>query len=236
MLFRKLSPIFDKAFIYDSYSCRIGKGTHRAVRRLHEFLKKESKNNIKNCFVLKCDVKKFFDNVDQGILFELIKERSRDEHDLWLGKVIIRSFLSGLPLGNITSQLFANVYLNELDHFIKHALKVNYYIRYADDFVILSSDKQELEGLIPMIADFLQEGLKLTLHPGKVFIKRISSGVDFLGWVQFEDHRVLRNTTKKRMMEKLNMKNASSYVGLIKHGDSYKIKEKLLKLLEAKIP
>ena len=137
----------------------------------------------------------------------------------------------GLPLGNLTSQLLVNVYMNEFDQFVKRELKVKYYIRYADDFVFLSDNKVYLENLLPKISDFLGNKLKLELHPNKVFIKTIASGVDFLGWVHFPHHRVLRTTTKNRMLKKLyeNPKEASqqSYLGMLKHGNTHKLQEKI---------
>ncbi len=122
--------------------------------------------------------------------------------------------------------------MNEFDQFMKRELKVKYYIRYADDFVILSEDKNYLKNLLPKISDFLEKQLKLQLHPDKVFIKTLASGVDFLGWVHFPYHRVLRTTTKRRMFK--NVKNnpttetMQSYLGLLKHGNSYKLKQKFL--------
>jgi len=133
-IFRILYPIFDKSFIFDSYSCRNNKGTHRAVNKLNDFARKVSRNNTKTCFILKLDVRKFFDSINQDILINLIKRKIEDKNAVWLIEKIVRSFPKGLPLGNITSQLFANVYLNELDQFVKHKLKVKYYIRYCDDF------------------------------------------------------------------------------------------------------
>ena len=134
----------------------------------------------------------------------------------------------GLPLGNLTSQLLVNVYMNEFDQFTKRELKVKYYIRYADDFVILSENKNYLENLLLKISDFLEKELKLQLHPDKVFIKTIASGVDFLGWVHFPKHRVLRTTTKRKMFKRLgeNPKEESkrSYLGMLKHGNGYKLK------------
>lgn len=170
---------------------------------------------------------------------DILKKRISDAKLVSLTQDIIGSFdsgkpVTGLPLGNLTSQLFCNVYMNEFDQFVKHALKSRYYIRYADDFVILSSDKRELEAMTPFNKNFLRTSLKLELHPGKVFITRVGSGVDFLGWVQFSDHRVLRNTTRKRIMEKVNAKNLSSYVGLLKHGDGYGVKQELLRYYEVK--
>lgn len=141
---------------------------------------------------------------------------------------IKRNFLSGSAL---TSQLLVNIYMNELDQFVKHHLKVKYYIRYADDFVLLSEDCDWLKRQIPIIRDFLTSRLKLTLHPNKIYLKTLASGVDFLGWVHFFDHRVLRTTTKKRMVRKLrdDPKTSSSYLGMIKHGNTKKLKSKYFK-------
>lgn len=138
----------------------------------------------------------------------------------------------GLPLGNLTSQLLINVYMNEFDQFMKHERKVKYYIRYADDFVILGNDKIVLENLLKEISNFLQNNLKLTLHPDKVFIKTLASSVDFLGWVHFPKHRVLRTATKKRMFrnlfEKQNENTLQSYLGMLSHGNGYKLSQKIL--------
>jgi hypothetical protein len=139
----------------------------------------------------------------------------------------------GLPLGNLTSQLFVNVYMNELDQFVKHKLKAKYYIRYCDDFVFFSESRNELEQLIPVIKKFLFEKLGLELHPNKVFIKTIASGVDFLGWVHFHDHRVPRTTTKRRMLKKVSgspkLQTLNSYLGLLNHGNTQKAKQLVIK-------
>jgi RNA-directed DNA polymerase len=229
-IYRILYPFFDKKFIADSFSCRNNKGTHKAINRFRKYAYVVSKNNTKPCWILKCDIKKFFTSVDQSVLVKILEKHFRLSYDnqaiLNLLSEIIYSFKpNGLPLGNLTSQLFANVYLNELDQFVKHKLRIKYYIRYADDFVIFSEDKKYLEYLIPIIEDFLQNELKLTLHPDKVFIKTLSSGVDFLGWMNFFDHRVLRKTTKKRMLKRIkdNFKpeTINSYLGLLKHGNAH---------------
>jgi hypothetical protein len=137
----------------------------------------------------------------------------------------------GLPLGNLTSQLLVNIYMNEFDQFVKHKLKAKYYIRYADDFVIFSDDKTYLEKQILIISDFLQDELSLTLHPDKISIETLSSGVDFLGWINFSDHRILRNKTKNRMLNRVknnpSPETLNSYLGLLKHGNSYKIISKI---------
>ncbi|MDR3519744.1 MAG: reverse transcriptase domain-containing protein [Candidatus Pacebacteria bacterium] len=236
-IYRILYPNFDSKFIHDSYSCRINKGTHKAVNRFRDFSLKASKNNTETCFVLKCDIKKFFANIDHEILKEILSKTVFDTDILWLLFQVIDSFSTkpevevGLPLGNLTSQLLVNIYMNEFDQYVKRELKVKHYIRYADDFVILSDDKKYLEELLPKISDFLEKELKLQLHPDKVYIKTIASGVDFLGWVNFSKHRVLRTSTKRRMFKRLkeNPKEESqqSYLGMLSRGNTYKLKNKL---------
>ncbi len=236
-VYRSLYPFFDKTFIADSYSCRDNKGTHRAMKRLDVFARKESKNYTKTVWVLKCDIRKFFASINYDILIEILKSRIEDEDVLLLLENVIGSFSMqglalqkvGLPLGNLTSQLLVNIYMNEFDQYVKHKLKVKYYIRYADDFVFMSCDKNYLEELCQKIEDFLTQELKLTLHPDKVFIKTLASGVDFLGWVHFPYHKVLRTVAKKRMFRKLSEKNAVSYLGLLTHGNGYKLSDKILK-------
>lgn len=246
-IFRILYPIFDKSFIFDSYSCRLGKGTHRAVRRLQEFTRKVSKNNSRNCFVLKCDIRKFFESIDQDILLDLIKCKAGSNDAIWLTTEVVRSFSKGLPLGNITSQLFANIYLNELDRFIKHELKVKYYIRYCDDFVILSISKSYLENLIPRIRNFLKDNLELFLHPNKITIRKYSQGIDFLGYVSFPHYKILRTKTKKRMLKKIKCgvadcekgaitmellsQTIQSYFGVLSHCDSYGVKNEVAEII-----
>lgn len=236
-LYRILYPFFDRSFIADSYSCRVGKGMHKAINRFCTFAYRTSQNNTKTVWVLKCDIKKFFASIDQGKLTEIIKGFIPDEDIVWLMSQIIRSFHSteagkGLPLGNLTSQLLVNIYMNEFDQFMKHKLKIKYYVRYADDFVVLSQDKKWLEGILVEISDFLQSNLRLQLHPYKTFIQTVASGVDFLGWVHFPDHRVLRSITKRRMFKGINRKHGDaqtvqSYLGLLSHGNTIKLQERV---------
>ena len=162
-----------------------------------------------------------------------------DTHTIKLLQEIIESFSNkpgiGLPLGNLTSQLFVNIYMNEFDQFVKHKLKVKCYIRYADDFILISSNQKELENFIPLIQDFISDKLKLDLHPQKFFIKTLASGVDFLGWVNFPDYRVLRTVTKRRMMRRIEESplpaTISSYLGLLKHGNTRKIQKLVNQIL-----
>ena len=230
-----LNQIYDRIFVFDSYSCRLDKGTHKAVNRLKQFSLKQSKNNRINFYCLKCDIKKFFDSVDHDILIEILKRKIKDKDILWLITGIIRSFNKednkGIPLGNLTSQHFANIYLNEIDKFVKHKLKVKYYIRYTDDFVILNKDKEYLENLINTINNFLQSQLKLRLHPDKIIMRKYNQGIDFLGYVILPYHRVLRTKTKKRMFKKINQNNLQSYLGVLSHCDGYKLSKELEKIL-----
>lgn len=246
-LYRKLYPFFDRTFIADSYSCRKGKGTHAAMDRFRNFAQKVSQNDTRTCWVLKCDVRKFFASVDHGLLLEVLARYIADRSILQLLETIITSFPLGirltpptgevkrmpvgLPLGNLTSQLLVNIYMNEFDQYVKHTLKAEYYIRYADDFVFLSHDKAWLAGILPRAKEFLRRKLKLALHPGKVFISTLSSGVDFLGWVHFPAWRVLRSATKRRMVARLreDAREAviESYRGLLSHGNAQKLLSQL---------
>ena len=232
---RVLYPFFDRTFITDSYSCRVGRASYKAIGRFRTFMYKVSENHKKTVWILKCDIRKFFDNIDHKILTYILKSYIPDQDIIWLLENVIHSFSKtpgkGLPLGNLTSQLFVNIYMNEFDQFVKHGLKVKYYIRYADDFVILSQDKSWLDERLFKMGDFLLERLKLDLHPDKISIRTISSGVDFLGWVHFSKHRVLRTSTRKRMIRRLAESSKpgilNSYLGLLKHGNTYKIKNSL---------
>ena len=235
-IYRKLYPFFDKIFMADSFSCRTGKGIHRAINRFRAFAYKASQNNTRTAWVLKCDIKKFFQSIDHRVLMEILNSYIPDKRIIWLLSRVIDSFYSvkrgvGLPLGNLTSQLLVNIYMHEFDWFVKHQLKIKYYIRYADDFAVFSDDKGELVNLVSRIGEFLSTRLKLELHPDKVFIKSLSSGVDFLGWVNFPDHRVLRTATKRRMFQKLKYDSReevlNSYLGLLGHGNTGKIIRKI---------
>ena len=249
-IYRILYPYFDTKFIYDSYSCRINKGTHKALDRFKDFFNIVSKNNTKTCWILKCDIRKFFANINHEILKSILEKYIDDKDILWLLSQIIDSFETeyktknsgtnsamaefvplsskGLPLGNLTSQLLVNIYMNEFDQFVKRELKVKYYIRYADDFVIFSEDKEFLKNVLIKMEEFLENNLKLKMHPDKVFIKTLYSGVDFLGWVNFPNHRVLRTATKRRMFRNLKLndykeESVNSYLGMLLHGDGYKL-------------
>lgn len=236
-IYRVLYPFFDQTFIADSYSCRKWKGTHKALNRFREFGRITSKNNTHTCWVLKCDIRKFFASIDQKILMEILQQYIPAQEILWLLEHVIHSFSSmapgkGLPLGNLTSQLLVNIYMNEFDQFAKHRLRARHYIRYADDFVILSENREWLIEQLPRIRDFLTRRLCLELHPNKVSINTLASGVDFLGWVHFPDHRVLRTTTRRRMLRRLKIPSSpesiASYRGLLRHGNAFRLQQHIL--------
>jgi RNA-directed DNA polymerase len=233
-IYRILYPYFDKRFITDSYSCRNGKGTHKAMNQFRSYARKVSKNHTRTCWVLKCDIRQFFASIDHVVLLQILSKHLADTDVLKLLQNIIESFHTetgkGLPLGNLTSQLLVNVYMNEFDQHMKRTLKQKHYIRYADDFVLLSPDRPELAKTLSYIIRFLREELKLELHPNKVSIATFSSGVDFLGWVQFPTHRVLRTTSKRRVCERifseaLEIRAIQSYLGLLQHGNGFKLQQ-----------
>jgi len=214
-----IEPIFDKGFIYDSYACRIDKGTHKALKRLKTFLRsmafmererereRESRNAPREIYCLQCDISKYFDSISHKVLFSILKRKIRDEKTLWLIKEILDSNNKetgkGIPIGNLTSQLFANVYLNELDQFVKRELKQQYYLRYMDDFLIFGADKQELWLLKDAIAEFLKTELDLSLHPKKANVYPASGGVAFLGYRNFAAYRLPLKVTVRRFEKKL---------------------------------
>lgn len=238
-IYRQLYPFFDKLFIFDSHSCRLGKGTHRAIERFQTLACRVSKNNTKTAWALKCDIRKFFASIDHKILLNILSDHIVDRNVIELLRKIIGSFDfqgngKGLPLGNLTSQLFCNVYMNELDQFVKHTLGAKYYVRYADDFVLLSESKEWLVRRLFQMSGFLFGRLNLTIHPDKVFIKTLASGIDFLGWVHFPTHRVIRTTTRNRMFRRIKEhptnQTLNSYLGLLCHGNCYGLEREISNL------
>ncbi len=235
---RKLYPFFAKLFIQDSFSCQTNKGLHLAIRRFEKLTRRAGCNNTRTCWILKCDIRKFFASIDHQILFNILRDHISDIRLLNLLARIIRSFEvcsnKGIPLGNLTSQLFANIYMNEFDRFVKNNIRIKYYIRYADDFVILSCDKSELLDHLAKITAFLSEQLILILHQNRVFIKILVSGVDFLGWVHFSHHCALRTKTKIRMRRRVShcqdRQTVESYLGMLTHGNAFGLSEDLKNL------
>lgn len=235
-----IEPLFERRFIFDSFSCRINKGTHAAVRRLRTFLRQASKNNSRTVYVLKCDIKKFFDSVDHAILARLLARRISDERVMKLVLHIIASFAKnpgkGIPLGNLTSQLFANVYLHELDWEVKQMMCQRPYVRYCDDFVIVVGSYQEALWLAKYINAFLRDQLLLELHPNKIHIRTWKQGVDFLGYVLLPCAVVLRPKTVRRMIQNITKENSASYFGLCSHADAYELAQRLWNIIGRPVP
>lgn len=251
-----IEPLFDRTFIFDTYACRRGKGTHAAVRRYSEFSKK-------NRYVLKCDVQKYFSSVDQKILIESISRRVRCGKTLDLISHIVGSRedrgqpvyfrgddlftpverKKGIPIGNLTSQFFANVYLNGFDHFVKERLGCKYYIRYVDDWVVFDNNKGHLDDVKVRMEEYL-ENLRLKLHPNKCRVYRVDEGIRFLGYRIFPTHRLLPKDNVLRMrrrlkalstafeMGKVNLEgirqSIMSWIGHAAHADTYRLRSRLL--------
>jgi len=250
-LYNIIEPIFEKSFIYDSYANRKSKGTLKALQRFDYFKRLISKNNTRTCYALKADIKHYFETVDHEILLEIIRKRIRDGKIIWLIKTILQNHKIGgsgnigMPLGNLTSQFFANVYLNELDYFVKHKLKAKCYIRYVDDFIILHNDYKILENYKELINAYLNENLKIKLHPDKTKIIQLKNGINLLGYRVFYYHKLLRKANKRKFeikfKEKLNLyrnkgishedfvQNLQGWIGYAIWANTYKLRNKVLK-------
>ncbi len=248
-----LQPIFEPRFISDSYASRKGKGALTAVLRFERFQREASRNNTWRCFVLKADIRHYFDTVDHDVLIALLRRRVDDERVLSLAHLILDNHPTekagkGMPLGNWTSQFFANVYLDELDQYVKHTLKAKHYLRYVDDFVIIHNNKSVLADHQKRIGEFLEERLKLALHPDKCRIIPAASGVPLLGYRVYPRHRLLRTKNIRSITRKLGMMVEARAIGettigeildtfqgwssYAKHANTYRLRERLAKSLE----
>jgi len=248
LLYNYALPIFNRQWLSCSFSCRPGFGQHLSIKKVKKAIEIVTGNYSKRYFAVKCDIQKFFDNIDHQILFSLICREIYESHlrDLFF-KVIDSYYLrqkgTGLPIGNLTSQIFANIYLHELDLFAKHILKLRYYYRYADDFIFLVPDEKTGQEFVIKFGDFLINKLKLNLHPRKVIIRQTDWGVDWLGKILLPGYILLRSSTKKRMMK--NIKNGvianfdqrslngmlASYGGLLKGTARKNIDEQITQTL-----
>ena len=288
LIIKKINHLFEKQFIYDSYSCRLKKGTHFGIQRIDKFIRKCSKNYTKDCFILKLDIQAFFMHINKNVLFQKLEKFINEKYNKTDKEIILRLCKqiiyneptknciikgkrtnwdslpktkslfhtqknTGLPIGNLTSQIFANFYMDTLDHYIKHDLQIKFYGRYVDDFVIVHQNKEYLKELINKISDFLKTELKLTLHPKKIHLQHYKKGVLFLGNVIMPNRIYTRNRTignfydtiaKWNILIRKNKKltraeldkfisSMNSYLGIMKHYKTYKIRKKMLKNLSA---
>jgi len=241
-IYQIIEPIFDKTFIDGCCANRVAKGNLYAINLFEKYKRRISKNNTSECFVLKADIKHYFFEVNQNKLIGILRRKIKDEKTINLINKILKNYPNkekGMPLGNLTSQFFANVYLNELDRFVKHKLKAKYYIRYVDDFVILHKSKIPLEIWKAKIDNFLRQELKLELHKDKSRIISLSRGIDFVGFRNFYYHRLLRKRNVRKMLAKIKLFKSGgvSYKKLLeshqgwdayaKWANSYKLREKV---------
>lgn len=263
-IFNIINPIFEKHFIFDSYACRKSKGTHFGVHRIKKFLQASRSFYGKNqpIYFLKFDIAKFFPSISWDILgkivgrsidcpktFSLIEKiitthtTLRPSMSQNLEQIISLKNRRGLPIGNLTSQLFANIYMDKLDHFVKEKLKARWYGRYMDDFVIIGADKDHLKLLKAEIIKFLTETLRLTAHPGKTFIGNCVTGIDFLGYRIFYDHILVRAKTLRKFYKRYKIKieqfkngeldkeafevAGASFIGHLKHADTYLLQKSI---------
>jgi retron-type reverse transcriptase len=276
----KLNPLFEKAFIYDSYACRVGKGTHFGIQRVDSFIRQCSQQYSRDCYVLKLDIKDFFMHINKSLLYQQLEtfieqKYMASDKELLLDlcekiifyeptqQCIIKSKLSvwrglppdkswfhsaplcGLPIGNLSSQVFANFYMNSFDHYLKHDLGIRYYGRYVDDFILVHEDKELLKALILIIKG--REHLQLTLHPNKIYLQHYSKGVQFLGAI-IKLHRIyiakrtqgnfymaiakqnklLKTNTPNQEQQAAFLSSMNAYLGIMKHYQTHKLRKKLL--------
>ena len=238
-----MEEYFLPQFIATTYACLKGKGMHRATIDLQKAMK-HCKRIWNNYYILKMDIKKYFENIDKDILYKIIERKIKDEKVIWLSKEIIYSNegKKGLPIGNYTSQIFANIYLNELDQYIKHKLKCKNYFRYMDDGIILVKTKEEAKEILKKIKEYLKENLKLELN-SKTQIFKNKQGVNFSGYKINEYRLKIRDKGKRKLKKKIkelkykiskgeiSSKEAKKYlaghVGYMKIANTYNLEKKL---------
>jgi RNA-directed DNA polymerase len=246
LLVGHLEPAWERRFIHDSYACRTGKGTHTAVDRLQSVLRKVTANNTRPAWYLQLDIKGFFVMLDRRILYERLIANESDPIIQWLIRVILfrdptrdcrfhgstradherlpphKTLFKarpecGLPIGNLTSQFFANVSLDALDQFIKHTLKARYYVRYCDDLVLLSTEKPQLEDWEQRIAEFLDERLRLSVNERRS-LRPVSDGLDFLGYITRPHYRLARRRVVGALWERLSLaEHRLKEAGMVTH-------------------
>lgn len=239
---------FATQFIDTSFACIKGKGMHRAAFCVQNYMRK-AKNKWGEYYILKTDVAKYFASIDKNILLKILQRKIKDKKLLWLIKEILyaQPRQKGIEIGNYTSQIFANIYLNEADQYIKHKLKVKYYVRYLDDSVLILENKQEAKRVLQLLKKFLEEELELQLN-NKTQIFKGSQGVNFCGYkineyrlkLRDKGKRRLKNKVKKLTREvkagKITSKEAkvslAGHIGYVKWADIYNLSNNLFYLEE----
>lgn len=248
MIVNFIEPIFEKRFLFHSYACRKGKGVHEASKTLSKWLYELEVVQGKKIYAIKGDIHHYFQSVSHDILKAEIRRYISDKALLKiLDRIIDHNGIFppgvGIPVGNLTSQLFANVYLNKLDQFVKHELKVKYYVRYMDDFIILSEDPAELRRLLAIIEEFLRRELRLELNP-KTTILAAKNGINFVGYIHYKDHKKIRKDARRRLTKLLKAfetgeveleyfdRSIESRFGHMEHTDTYNYIRETKKTIE----
>lgn len=248
MIVNFIEPIFEKRFLFHSYACRKGKGVHEASKTLSKWLYELEVVQGKKIYAIKGDIHHYFQSVSHDILKAEIRRYISDKALLKiLDRIIDHNGIFppgvGIPVGNLTSQLFANVYLNKLDQFVKHELKVKYYVRYMDDFIILSEDPAELRRLLAIIEEFLRRELRLELNP-KTTILAAKNGINFVGYIHYKDHKKIRKDARRRLTKLLKAfetgeveqeyfdRSIESRFGHMEHADTYNYIRETKKTIE----
>lgn len=248
MIVNFIEPIFEKRFLFHSYACRKEKGVHEASKTLSKWLYELEVVQGKKIYAIKGDIHHYFQSVSHDILKAEIRRYISDKALLKiLDRIIDHNGIFppgvGIPVGNLTSQLFANVYLNKLDQFVKHELKVKYYVRYMDDFIILSEDPAELRRLLAIIEEFLRRELRLELNP-KTTILAAKNGINFVGYIHYKDHKKIRKDARRRLTKLLKAfetgeveleyfdRSIESRFGHMEHADTYNYIRETKKTIE----
>lgn len=283
-IYNYISPLYERRFINDAYSCRKGKGIHYGVKRVDSFVRSCSANYTRDCYILKVDIKGYFMSMNKHILYEQLKQdiiqqtvtydfdlplvmylieqtifndptldcRMKGTKADWVGLPYSKSLFHtdkscGLPIGNLTSQLFGNVYMNRFDHFVKHDLQIKYYGRYVDDMLLVHQDKEHLKQIVSKLREYLSDSIKLTLHPNKIYLQHYTKGVCFIG-AFIKPHRIyIANRTKGNFYQTITdlnklieqhkptqeevkkfVNSMNSYLGLTRHYATYNIRKKMV--------
>lgn len=248
-----IKPYYMKRFINDTYACLDNRGTHKAVLNVQNQLKKAKNEYGNNFYVLKTDVKKYFYSIDKTILLNILSKKIKDKKLIEFTEIILDDGNDlGIPIGNYTSQFFANIYLNELDHYVKDVLKIKFYTRYMDDQIFLLKDKEEAKRILELVKTFIESELNLSLNCKSKYFPRYK-GIDFCGYVIFDTYILLRKRFKNKfnrnikLWKKLKENNRlyetrfllsyNSFLGHASHSDSYnyikKINEKVKDVFES---
>lgn len=257
IIYNRFYSRFVNSFIHDSYACIPNKGTLKASERLQKFIRSATENHSKPCYYLKCDIANFFMAINKDILYKIICKKVHNEWWRWLTRVILYNdptlnFIcksskekidavprnkslfrtppnTGLPIGNLSSQFFGNIYLNELDQYAKHTLKAKYYIRYADDIVMLNQDSKSLNETYSNMCSFVEKNLILRFHPNKKQMNLIEKGVDFVGYIIRPHSKYLRRRTISNLYSKVEeiennnliVPSINSYFGMMRNADCF---------------